>query len=153
MHVLKKTIRLPISLERAWEFFSDPRNLKVITPDYMGFDITSDFFSEKMYAGMIITYKVTPLLGIPMKWMTEITQVEPNKFFIDEQRVGPYKIWHHQHHFKEIDGGIEMTDIVNYVIPLGAIGRLFEPLLVRGKLREIFDYREQKMRDLFGEFN
>jgi len=152
MHVLKRTIKLPISLEKAWDFFSDPRNLKVITPDYMGFNITSEFFQEKMYAGQVITYTVTPMLNIPMRWMTEITQVEDKKFFIDEQRVGPYKVWHHQHHFKAVEGGVEMTDIVDYVIPLGAIGRLVEPILVRGKLKEIFDFREKKMDELFGKF-
>lgn len=152
MHVLKRTIKLPISVDEAWDFFSNPRNLKEITPDYMGFNITSDFFQDKMYAGMIITYKVTPLLNIPMRWMTEITQVKEKEFFIDEQRIGPYKIWHHQHHFKPIEGGVEMTDIVDYVVPLGILGRLVEPLLVRGKLKEIFDYRQQKMDDLFGKF-
>ncbi len=152
MHTLQRTIKLPISLEKAWDFFSNPKNLKEITPDYMGFDITSTFFKENMYAGMIITYKVTPLLGIPMRWMTEITQVEDKAFFIDEQRVGPYKIWHHQHHFKAIEGGVEMTDIIDYVVPLGFIGRLIEPILVKGKLKEIFDYREQKMHLLFGSY-
>ncbi len=150
MHILQKTVQLPISIEEAWSFFSDPRNLKTITPDYMGFDITSEFFKDKMYAGMVITYTVTPLLGIPMKWMTEITQVKEHEFFIDEQRIGPYKIWHHQHHFKAIDGGVEMTDIVNYVRPFGFVGRLVEPVLVRKKLKEIFDYREEKMNEIFG---
>lgn len=152
MHVLKRTIKLPITVEQAWDFFSNPKNLKEITPDYMGFDITSEFLKEKMYPGMIITYKVTPLLGIPMKWMTEITHVEENKFFVDEQRVGPYKIWHHQHHFKAIEGGVEMTDVIDYVIPLGFIGRMVEPILVRSKIKEIFDYREKKMDELFGSF-
>jgi ligand-binding SRPBCC domain-containing protein len=152
MHTLKRTIKLPISVDQAWDFFSNPRNLKEITPDYMGFNITSEFFQEKMYAGMIITYKVTPLLNIPMSWMTEITQVNDKKFFIDEQRVGPYKIWHHQHHFKPIEGGVEMTDIIDYVVPLGFLGRLVEPILVKGKLNEIFNYREQKMDELFGKF-
>lgn len=153
MHTLKRTIQLPISIETAWDFFSDPRNLKVITPDYMGFNITSEFYQDRMYAGQIITYTVTPLLNIPMRWMTEITQVEDQKFFIDEQRIGPYKIWHHQHHFKAINGGVEMTDIIDYVIPLGIIGRMIEPLLVKGKLNEIFDYREKKMDELFGKMD
>jgi len=153
MHNLTRTIQLPISIDKAWDFFSNPRNLKEITPDYMGFNITSKFHQEKMYAGQIITYKVTPLLNIPMSWMTEITQVKEKEFFIDEQRVGPYKIWHHQHHFKAIDGGVEMTDIIDYVIPLGPIGRLMEPILVRSKLKEIFDYREKKMDELFGRMS
>jgi len=150
MHCLKRTIKLPISVEEAWNFFSNPRNLQKITPENMGFNITSEFFKEKMYAGQIITYIVSPMLGIKMNWMTEITQVKDKEFFIDEQRVGPYKIWHHQHHFKAIDGGVEMTDIIDYVVPLGFLGRLVEPILVRGKLKEIFDYREVKMDEMFG---
>lgn len=150
MHTLKRITKLPINVEKAWEFFSNPKNLKEITPDYMGFNITSEFLKEEMYPGMIITYKVTPLLNIPMSWMTEITQVKENKYFIDEQRVGPYTIWHHQHHFKAIKGGVEMTDVITYVVPLGFLGRLVEPLLVRPKLKEIFDYREKKMDELFG---
>lgn len=150
MHVLERKIKLPISLKEAWDFFSDPRNLKTITPDYMGFDITSKLHQEKMYSGMIITYRVTPLLKIPMRWMTEITHVSENQFFVDEQRVGPYKVWHHQHHFKEIEGGVEMTDIIDYVVPFGLLGRLFEPILVRPKLVEIFDYRTKKMEEIFG---
>ncbi|MEQ8625371.1 MAG: SRPBCC family protein [Vicingaceae bacterium] len=150
MHTLKRITKLPINVEKAWEFFSNPKNLKEITPDYMGFNITSEFLKEEMYPGMIITYKVTPLLNIPMRWMTEITQVKENKYFIDEQRVGPYTIWHHQHHFRAIEGGVEMTDVITYVVPLGFLGRLVEPFLVRPKLKEIFDYREKKMAELFG---
>jgi len=150
MHCLKRTIKLPISVEEAWGFFSNPRNLQKITPKNMGFNITSEFFKQKMYAGQIITYIVRPMLGIKMNWMTEITQVKDKEFFIDEQRVGPYKIWHHQHHFKAIDGGVEMTDIIDYVVPLGFLGRLVEPILVRKKLKEIFDYREIKMDEMFG---
>lgn len=150
MHVLERTIKLPISIEEAWDFFSDPKNLKTITPDYMGFDIISDLSQRKMYSGMIIKYKVTPLLNIPMSWMTEITHVKDKEFFVDEQRVGPYKIWHHQHHFKVIDGGVEMTDIIDYVVPFGFIGRFFEPWLVRPKLEEIFNYRTNKMKEIFG---
>lgn len=150
MHTLKRITKLPINVEKAWQFFSNPKNLKEITPDYMGFNITSEFLKEEMYPGMIITYKVTPLLNIPMSWMTEITQVKENKYFIDEQRVGPYTIWHHQHHFKAIEGGVEMTDVITYVVPLGFLGRLVEPFLVRPKLKEIFDFREKKMDELFG---
>ncbi|MEQ8907761.1 MAG: SRPBCC family protein [Vicingaceae bacterium] len=151
MHVIKSTIKLPISVDEAWSFFSDPRNLQKITPQEMGFNITSDFFKEEMYEGMVITYTVKPLLGIKMRWMTEITHMKKGEYFVDEQRVGPYKIWHHQHHFKAIEGGVEMTDIVDYVVPLGSIGRLVEPLLVRPKLKQIFDFRESKMKAMFGE--
>lgn len=147
MHQLKRKVILKQSLEEAWNFFSNPKNLKVITPDYMGFDITSDLEAE-MYEGMIITYKVTPLLGIKMDWMTEITHIKNKAFFVDEQRIGPYKLWHHQHHFKKVENGIEMTDIVHYAAPMGFIGKAVEPFLVRPKLKEIFDYRENKMKEL-----
>lgn len=151
MHVLKRVTKLPITLDKAWSFFSNPKNLKEITPDYMGFDITSEFLKPEMYSGMIITYKVTPILNIPMSWMTEITHVQDRSFFVDEQRLGPYKVWHHQHHFKEVEGGVEMTDIIDYVVPFGFLGRMLEPLFVKPKLKEIFNYREAKMKSLFGE--
>ena len=151
MHRLTRTSNLPISIEEAWNFFSSPKNLKEITPDHMGFDILCDL-PEKMYPGMIITYSVKPLLGIPINWMTEITQVKELEYFVDEQRVGPYSIWHHQHHFKAVSGGVEMTDIIDYVIPLGPLGKLMNPILVKRKLKEIFDYREQKVAQLFGTF-
>jgi len=150
MHNLQSTIKLPISLDEAWNFFSDPRNLQKITPSDMGFTITSNFFKDEMYEGMIITYKVSPLLGIKMDWMTEITHVKHKEFFVDEQRIGPYKIWHHQHHFKAIDGGVEMTDIIDYAVPFGPLGKMVEPFLVRPKLKEIFDFRTKKMEELFG---
>ena len=116
---------------------------------YMGFDITSGNQDEKIYPGMIITYTVNPLLNIPMKWMTEITQVSPKSYFIDEQRSGPYKIWHHEHHFKKIEGGVEMTDILHYKVPLGFLGNIAEKLLVRKKVQEIFDFRKKKLDKLF----
>src|SRR5438067_1599429 len=106
--------RIPASLEKAWSFFSDPGNLKAITPPFLNLKVTNEIYGDSAYAGQIITYSVKPLLGIPLFWMTEITQVAPLKFFVDEQRKGPYKLWHHQHHFKAIDGGVEMRDIVHY---------------------------------------
>ena len=109
-----KTI-LPISLEEAWDFFSSPKNLAKITPSHMGFIITSEFNDEKMYPGMLITYKVSPLMGIKMDWCTEITHVIDKQYFVDEQRFGPYAMWHHQHHFKVVAGGVEMIDIVDEV--------------------------------------
>ncbi|MCB0801817.1 MAG: SRPBCC family protein [Flavobacteriales bacterium] len=150
LHVFKTSTRLPISIDEAWAFFSNPKNLKVITPEYMGFDITSQLYNDSMYNGMIITYKVRPVLNIPIRWMTEITHIHDRVFFVDEQRIGPYKIWHHQHHFKAIEGGVEMTDIIDYVVPFGFIGRFLEPILVRPKLNEIFSFRENKMKELFG---
>ncbi|HMP29394.1 MAG TPA: SRPBCC family protein [Saprospiraceae bacterium] len=149
IYTLKKTQILPISLAEAWDFFSSPKNLKEITPPYMGFDITSDLGDGKMYPGQIITYRVTPLLGIPMRWVTEITHVVDKKYFVDEQRFGPYALWHHQHWFKSVDNGVEMVDIVNYGLPFDPFGRIAIGL-VRSKLEEIFDYRFEKVDQLFG---
>lgn len=152
MHRLETVQHLPVDLETAWDFFSSPANLKTITPDYMGFEITSGFHpGQKMYAGMMISYIVKPVLGIPMKWVTEITHVNDRSFFVDEQRVGPYSIWHHQHHFKEIEGGVEMRDIVNYKIPLGPAGLVANALFVERQVRSIFDYRHKKLEQLFGK--
>ncbi|GIV43381.1 MAG: hypothetical protein KatS3mg035_0504 [Bacteroidia bacterium] len=150
MHTLKTIQKLPISLEEAWKFFSSPKNLKTITPPYMGFDITSGG-EEKMYAGQIITYIVKPILGIPMEWVTEITHVQEPFYFVDEQRFGPYALWHHKHFFKEIPGGIEMQDIVHYKIPLGTFGKLINQLYIKNKLKEIFDYRYQTLEKIFGK--
>lgn len=148
----RQTQKLPISIEKAWEFFSSPKNLKEITPPYMGFDITTQDLNPKMHAGMIISYKVSPLLGIKMTWVTEITHVQEPNFFVDEQRFGPYSLWHHQHHFKEIENGIEMTDIINYKAPLGILGQIVTPFIVTPKLQEIFDHRKKVLLDLFGEY-
>ena len=143
---------LPISLEEAWEFLSNPKNLKTITPPYMGFKTLSGD-DRDMFAGQIIQYIVTPVLGIPMKWVTEITHVQDKKYFVDEQRFGPYALWHHKHFLKEIPGGVEMEDIVDYKVPMGILGQLVHPFLVAPKLKEIFDFRTKKLIELFGEFN
>jgi len=149
IYTLTKKQFLPITLEQAWDFFSSPVNLKKITPEYMGFKITSDLGDGKMYPGQIISYIVTPVLGIPMSWTTEITHVVDKKYFVDEQRFGPYSLWHHQHWFKEVEGGIEMTDIVNYGLPLGFLGRIANSIFVQNKLKEIFDYREKVVGQYF----
>ena len=143
--------KIPVSIEEAWDFFSSPLNLSRITPAEMAFEVTSDLSSiDKMYPGMIITYKVSPMLGIKLDWMTEITQVEELKYFIDEQRFGPYKFWHHQHHFKAIDGGVEMYDILTYGLPMGFLGNIANSIFVAGKLQQIFDFRRKKVEELFG---
>ena len=130
---------LPISLDQAWDFFSSPLNLAKITPDDMEFIVTSSLQPDtKMYPGMIITYKVSPLFGIKLNWMTEITQVEEGKYFIDEQRFGPFKFWHHQHHFKAIAGGVEMTDILTYGLPMGILGDVAHTIMVGNKVKEIY---------------
>lgn len=149
IYTLTKKQFLPITLDVAWEFFSSPANLKKITPEYMGFKITTDLGDGKMYPGQIITYVVTPVLGIPMRWTTEITHVLDKKYFVDEQRFGPYSFWHHQHWFREVEGGIEMTDTVSYGLPFGFLGRISNKLFVQDKLQEIFEYREKVVEKYF----
>nr|WP_256474551.1 SRPBCC family protein [Mucilaginibacter aurantiaciroseus] len=123
-----------------------------ITPADMRFVVTSDYTAQtKMYAGMIITYKISPLLGIKMNWMTEITQVVDGKYFVDEQRFGPYALWHHQHHFKEIPGGVEMTDILHYAIPFSVLGTIANNVFVGKKVKQVFEYRIKAVEDLFGK--
>ena len=142
---------LPISQKEAWNFLSDPRNLKTITPDYMGFEIVSGAAS-KMYAGQILQYIVTPLLNIPLKWVTEITHIREGEYFVDEQRFGPYSLWHHKHFIKPIKNGVEMIDIVDYKVPFGLLGQLVQPFLVRPKLEEIFEYRKNALDRIFGKY-
>jgi len=142
---------LPISQSEAWDFLSDPKNLKLITPDYMGFKILSGA-AERMFAGQIIQYVVTPLLNIPTTWVTEITHVEEGNYFVDEQRFGPYDLWHHKHFIKPIEKGVEMIDIVDYKIPFGVLGRIAHPLIVAPKLKEIFEYRKKALIELFGPY-
>jgi len=151
IYTLHTKQNLPISLEEAWAFLSDPKNLKTITPDYMGFKTLSGD-DRTMFPGQIIQYIVTPVLGIPMKWVTEITHVENLKYFVDEQRFGPYALWHHKHFLKAIPGGVEMEDIVDYKVPMGILGQVVHTILVAPKLKEIFEYRRTKLIELFGEF-
>ncbi len=149
IYTLKAKQNLPISVHEAWDFLSDPKNLKIITPDYMGFEIISGA-DRKMYSGQIIQYMVTPVAGIKNKWVTEITHVRDQQYFVDEQRFGPYALWHHKHFLKEIPGGVEMEDIIDYKIPFGILGQLIHPIVVKPKLKEIFKYREKKLIELFG---
>ena len=142
--------RLPMTKREAWEFLSKPENLKTITPTYMGFDILSGA-DRPMYAGQIIQYVVTPVLKIKTKWVTEITHMVDGSYFVDEQRFGPYSLWHHKHFIREIEGGVEMEDIIDYKVPFGFIGRLVHPILVKPKLQEIFEFRRKKLIELFGE--
>lgn len=151
IYILKAKQKLPISIDEAWEFLSDPKNLKVITPDYMGFNIKSGV-DRPMFAGQIIEYIVTPILGIKTKWVTEITHSVDRKYFVDEQRFGPYDLWHHTHFIKEIEGGVEMEDLLHYKLPFGILGQMVHPYLVKPKLDEIFEYRKNKLIELFGKF-
>jgi ligand-binding SRPBCC domain-containing protein len=148
-----KTQKLPVSVSEIWDFISSPGNLKDITPEDMDFTVTSNNSNEKMYAGMIITYKVKPLMGIKMNWMTEITHVRDYEYFVDEQRIGPYSLWHHQHKIEPIEGGVLMTDIVTYQPPFGLIGALINSLTIRNKLRDIFIYREMALEKRFGKLH
>lgn len=141
---------LPISKERAWEFLIDPGNLKVITPDAMGFNIISGG-EIPMYPGQIIQYKVSPLPGYTTQWVTEITHIRDGEYFVDEQRFGPYALWHHKHFLKSVPEGVEMEDIIDYKLPFGMLGQLAHPILVKKQLQKIFEYRRKKLISLFGE--
>jgi ligand-binding SRPBCC domain-containing protein len=147
----KRFHQLPINLNEAWAFFSSPINLSKITPEAMGFNILYNSGKEKMYAGQIIHYKLTLFPGIKTRWTTEITHVENGKYFVDEQRFGPHAFWHHQHMFKTIPSGIEMTDEVNYAIPFGWLGRFANWLFVERMLNRIFDYRFTVLEDHFNK--
>ncbi len=148
---LHKTQNIPITVNQAWEFLSSPANLKTITPDYMGFHILSGA-DRPMFPGQIIQYIVTPVMGIKTKWVTEITHVKDREYFVDEQRFGPYALWHHKHFIKPIDGGVEMEDIIDYKVPFGILGQMVHPFLVKPKLEEIFEYRQKKLVELFGKY-
>lgn len=142
---------IPTTIEEAWDFFSSPFNLSRITPS-LGFVITSALErDQKMYPGILISYTVAPLLGIKMDWLTEITHIKEMEYFVDEQRFGPFALWHHQHHFRPVPGGILMEDILNYAIPYGIIGRIANNLVVQNKVAEIFETRKQKIIDIFPE--
>ena len=146
---LHKEQKLNAKISDVWNFAVSPKNLQRITPDKMGFEITSKNSEEKIYPGMIITYKVSPILNIKMNWVTEITQVKENKFFIDEQRLGPYKMWHHQHIFIDNDDHVLMKDIVTYIPPFGLLGDMANQLFIKTQLNEIFNYRFVEMNKIF----
>jgi len=146
---LKRTQILPISLGEAWDFFSSPRNLSKITPQEMGFEIQYISGGNKTYAGQIIAYKIKILRAISVDWVTEITHVNENNYFVDEQRFGPYALWHHQHHFKTVSNGVEMVDEVNYAIPFGFLGRLAHWLFVARQVSSIFEHRYKTLEAYF----
>ena len=151
IYTLKRTQILPLTIEEAWSFFSSPANLSKITPEHLGFKIRYMSGGPKMHAGQIIRYVVNGIPGIPMSWTTEITHVHEPYYFVDEQRFGPYALWHHQHHFREVEGGVEMTDEVNYAIPLGILGRLANWLFVEREVNRIFDHRFSVLESFFGQ--
>lgn len=148
----KRTQEIEASLSQVWDFISSPRNLKKITPEYMGFKILSDGLPDKMYAGMMICYKVNLLPGIPTTWVSEITQVKEHSYFVDEQRIGPYKMWHHQHFIEPTPHGVQMTDMVSYQPPLGILGRLANNLLIDSELNKIFNFRTMAIERQFNNY-
>lgn len=147
LYKLETVQRIPVPVAEAWEFFSDPANLAAITPRDLGFEVTSEL-PERMHPGMIVTYRVRPLFGVPLTWITEITHVVEPYLFVDEQRFGPYRLWHHQHHFREVEGGVEMRDVVHYALPPG--GAVVHPWLVRPRLKQIFDFRREVLDRRYG---
>lgn len=149
----EQTQLIPASIAEVWNFIASPKNLALITPDYLGFEVTSKTDDSIMYPGLIITYKVSPLLGIKLNWMTEITQVKEHSYFVDEQRVGPYKLWHHQHKIQRVEGGVLMTDIVTYLPPFGFLGAIANSLIIKKKLKGIFDYRTIALEKRFGKYS
>ncbi|MDT0539502.1 SRPBCC family protein [Croceitalea sp. P059] len=149
LYQLRAKQGFPISKKEAWNFLSDPKNLKVITPEHMGFNILSGT-DRPMFEGQIIQYLVKPFPGYATKWVTEITHVKKEEYFVDEQRFGPYALWHHKHFIKEVEGGIEMEDVIDYKIPFGLLGQIAQPLIVKKQLKQIFEFREAKLNELFG---
>ncbi len=152
LHQLKSVQKIPVGIDEAWSFFSNAKNLLRITPPFLNLKVTSQLFDEEVFTGQRMTYRVKPILNMPLSWTTEITHVERLKLFVDEQKKGPYKLWRHQHHFKEIEGGVEMTDLVAYELPLGFLGSIAHTLTAKKKLQEIFTYRYYKISELFGDW-
>ena len=146
---LHKEILLKGSLDEVWNFISSPENLKKITPDYLGFDIETKNLPKEIYPGLVIQYKVSPILGIKMTWVSEITQMRQKAFFVDRQLIGPYKLWHHQHILKETNDGILMTDIVSYQPPYAFLASIVNRLFIQKKLHEIFAHRSAVMLNIF----
>jgi ligand-binding SRPBCC domain-containing protein len=152
IYQFRSSQKIPATMQEVWNFISSPRNLKKITPQSMGFEITNEPIGDVMYPGMIIAYKVSPILNIKMDWVTEITHVKEMEYFVDEQRVGPYRIWHHQHKISPIDNGVLMEDIVSYKPPMGFLGDIANSLFIKSKLKEIFDYRFIAVEGEFGTY-
>ena len=149
MHQFKAEQILPISKEKAWDFFSSPKNLSLITPPEMDFKIISELIGDDIFEGMKIDYTVRPILGIAVHWQTEICEVNNQNYFVDKQSKGPYNIWEHRHTFTEVNGGILMQDVVNYKLPLGIVGRILNTIVVKRKINIIFEYRKKVLNTLF----
>jgi len=152
LYQLHATQTLPAPQPQVWEFLSHPANLKVITPAHMGFHILSGG-DRPMFPGQIIQYRVSPFPGYSTKWVTEITHLREGSYFVDEQRSGPYALWHHKHFLRPVHGGTEMEDIIDYKVPFGLFGQWAHTFLIKKQLQIIFTYREQKLKDLFGSMD
>jgi len=150
IHSFQQRQRLPISLDEAWGFFSNPQNLPKLTPDWMHLTFKEGIPND-MHAGMKMTQQLKPLLGIPLTWVTEITHIEEKVYFVDEQRVGPYRFWHHEHCLHELPSGVEVTDSLHYALPFNIIGEIVHQLLVKKKIADVFEYRYERLEELFGK--
>lgn len=150
IYTLEAKQEMNTTLEEAWAFFSSPKNLSKITPGHMGFNITSEV-PDKMYTGQIITYKIGVFPGVKSNWVTEITHVQDMKRFVDEQRFGPYSMWHHEHSFEKIESGVLMTDKVSYKIPFGFLGKIMHNISIKEQLLAIFRYRVEEVDKLFNK--
>jgi ligand-binding SRPBCC domain-containing protein len=144
LHQIHRKQMIPISIFEAWEFFSNPENLSTITPSWLNLTLISDI-PRGMHSGMIISYRITPIVRVPTIWISEITHVNRPTYFVDEQRLGPFRFWHHQHVFKEVGRNVEIQDIVHYAMPLGPIGEMMYSISVRKKVDSIFDFRQKAL--------
>jgi len=149
IHYLHRQQTIPAELPVVWEYFSEPQNLNLITPPDMNFEIIAGG-DVKMYEGQLIEYRVEFIRGVRSLWLTEIAHVREGEYFVDEQRVGPYRFWYHQHHFEKTLGGVKMTDHVAYAPPVGFLGDVVVALWIRKKLNHIFDFRYRKIEEIFG---
>ncbi len=149
IYQIKEQFLLDNDLDQVWAFFSNPKNLKIITPEFLNFKFISGAEDGQIYPGKIIEYRVHPLFGIPLQWVTEVTQVKDREYFIDEQRFGPYKLWHHQHSFSQTEDGVLVEDLVHYGLSFGILGQIAREVIVKRQLASIFKYRHQKMNEVF----
>lgn len=150
IYTLEQTQSLPITIEAAWKFFSNPNNLSVLTPEWMHMDLGENVPTE-MYEGIIMTQQVKPLLGIPLTWVTEITKIKEYEYFIDEQRIGPYRFWHHEHRLRENNHGVDVIDTLHYAMPFSIFGQIAHQLSVKHKIQQVFSYRVEKLESLFAK--
>lgn len=149
LYIKREKQELALSKKDAWRFFSNPHNLALITPKKLGFKILSENLEDAIYPGMLISYQVTPLLGIAVNWVTEITALKEECYFIDEQRIGPYKFWHHTHFIHESANGVIIEDLIHYALPFGPLGALLHRLIVKKKIDEIFAFRRDVLEKKF----